>query len=259
MDATLIITQGGHYHCTPTNWRGSGDWSDSAKIYAPTAGRAWMAVAGQRTDLCAGRLYLIPPHHKLEFGAVRSMNVDWLHFLPESPVVDAQLAAIGTVLGFPDSVLRRWRSVTRRCAEFFTAPTPSLTFLMQAMVSELVGLAMDRLPGGMTDERLLPAMRDMDDHVTESVALADIAGRAKLSPEHFHRLFRAQFHTTPFLYLLRRRMAQAHRLLVEGNASVKEVAAACGYADPYYFSRVFRQYYHCPPRDVRTGRARPMP
>ncbi len=259
MDPTLILTQGGHFHCTRTNWDGSGNWSDSAKIYAPTTGRAWLAVDGRRATLIAGGLYLIPPHHRLEFAADPEMTVDWLHFMAESPVVDARLAALGEVLRFPGTAARRWLPVARRCAEFFSAPTPGLIFRMHAMVGELVGVALEQTPVTSTDERLLPALRYMDDHVTETVALADIAGCAKLSPEHFHRLFRAQFHTTPFLYLLRRRMAKAHRLLVEGAASVKEVAAACGYDDPYYFSRVFRQYYRCPPRDVRSGKARPVP
>lgn len=259
MDATLIITQGGRYHCTRANWRGSGDWSDAAKLYAPVAGRAWLAVDGRRAALRAGALYFIPPHHRLDFAADPEMEVDWLHFLPESPVADARLAAATEVHCFPAAVATRWRPVMRRCAEFFAAPTPALTFRLHAMVSELVGLLLEQMPAVAADNRLAPALRYMDDHVTANPLLADIAARAKLSPEHFHRLFRAQFHTTPFLYLLRRRMGKAHRLLAEGAGSVKEVATACGYDDPYYFSRVFRQHYHCAPRDVRTGKARPMP
>ncbi len=259
VDSTLIITVGGRYRCTRTNWLGSGQWSDSAKLYAPTAGRAWVAVDGRRTELRPGRLYLIPPHHRLEFAAEPEMEVDWLHFVPESPVVDARLAALGAVHPFPAAVAARWRPVGRRCAEFFAAPTPVLTFRMQAMVSELVGLALEQAPVVVAEPRLLAALRYMEDHLTRPVSLAEMAASAGLSAGHFHRLFRAQFHTTPFLYLLRRRMAMAHRRLAEGSATVKEVAAACGYDDPYYFSRVFRQTYHCSPREVRAGTARPAP
>jgi AraC-like DNA-binding protein len=80
-----------------------------------------------------------------------------------------------------------------------------------------------------------------------------------LSPEHFHRLFSEQFHTTPFEYLLRRRLARACQLLVEGTLSVKQVATACGYDDPYYFSRLFHKRHGYTPRDVRLGRAASLP
>jgi AraC-like DNA-binding protein len=67
------------------------------------------------------------------------------------------------------------------------------------------------------------------------------------------------YRSTPFEYLQRRRMAKAHRLLIQGTSSVKEVAAACGYDDPYYFSRMFRRQYDCTPRDVRLGKVKRTP
>jgi len=56
-----MILEGGHYRCTATGWRGHGERSEVVKLYAPTAGRAWVAVAGHRSELHAGALYLIPP------------------------------------------------------------------------------------------------------------------------------------------------------------------------------------------------------
>lgn len=47
-------------------------------------------------------------------------------------------------------------------------------------------------------------------------------------------------------------MRQAQRMLGDPACSVGEVAAACGYPDPFSFSRVFRQYCGRSPRQYRA-------
>lgn len=260
MDTTVRITTGGRAECVAGHWRGRGEWSDVGKLYAVTAGRGWLTVDGRATQLRAGGLYLIPPHHRLAFAATPALTVDWLHFLPLSPVVDAQLSGWERVVDFPAVVARRWRPVTRELAVFFARPTAAMACRVQALVLELIGLGLAGSPpltAGM--KRLLPAVRFMDDHVIHPPPLAVLAAQVNLSPEHFHRLFRSVYRTTPFVYLQRRRMARAHGLLTEGTWSVQEVARACGYDDPYYFSRVFRRQYGCSPRAVRLGQVRPAP
>lgn len=252
MDTTLSILQGGHYRCTPANWEGSGSFSNVAKLYAPTAGHAWLAVDGRQTDMRPGQLYLIPPHHRIEYGTDREFVLDWLHFQPLSPVLDARLAEFGEVQG----LAQRWQPVTSALATFFERSEPALACRVHAMLLDVVAEVLERLPPEpASPRRLSPALRFMDDHVISAPSLAAIARTVHLSPEHFHRLFRTQFQTTPFEYLLHRRLAKAYRLLVEGALSVKEVAAACGYNDPYYFSRLFRQRHGVTPREVRCGKA----
>jgi AraC-like DNA-binding protein len=42
-------------------------------------------------------------------------------------------------------------------------------------------------------------------------------------------------------------MKLAESMLQRGNASVKETAAACGFADPSYFCKVFRRFHGVSP------------
>jgi len=48
-------------------------------------------------------------------------------------------------------------------------------------------------------------------------------------------------------------MRQASELLETTSASVKEVAAALGYDDPFYFSRVFKSVHKVPPSRYRNA------
>jgi len=81
-------------------------------------------------------------------------------------------------------------------------------------------------------------------------ALGKIAG---MSASHFYPLFKAATGCTPNDYFIRTRMRRACDLLRGTQLSVKEVAAALGYDDPYYFSRLFKSVNGVPPREFRLA------
>jgi AraC-like DNA-binding protein len=67
------------------------------------------------------------------------------------------------------------------------------------------------------------------------------------------RLF-ARFHGgSPYQFLTRLRMEHASRILLESDATVKSVAAALGFKDPFHFSRVFKSVHHVPPSRFRQS------
>ena len=69
---------------------------------------------------------------------------------------------------------------------------------------------------------------------------------ANLSPFHFLRRFRAQYHVTPQQMLMALRLQQAKRQLARGTAPAA-VAAACGLADQAHLTRAFAQRYGVTP------------
>lgn len=83
-------------------------------------------------------------------------------------------------------------------------------------------------------------------HLEHRLRLEDLAQVAGLSPFHFLRQFRAQYHVTPQQMLMALRMHRAKRLLTDGEA-VASVAAATGLADQAHLTRAFRQRYGVTP------------
>jgi transcriptional regulator GlxA family with amidase domain len=94
----------------------------------------------------------------------------------------------------------------------------------------------------------------MNEHLDQPLQVATLAALAEVSPSHFFALFKQLTGCPPMEYFTRLRMRQACRLLDSTSASVKEVAAALGYDDPFYFSRVFKLVNRVPP-----SRYRPKP
>jgi AraC-like DNA-binding protein len=87
---------------------------------------------------------------------------------------------------------------------------------------------------------------------TRRFRLAELARMAGLSPRRLSRVFRAEVGTTPKEYEIRTRLAYAEFLLSNQGMKVSEVATACGYPDPFLFSRQFKQHTGRTPSRTRV-------
>jgi AraC family transcriptional regulator len=73
-----------------------------------------------------------------------------------------------------------------------------------------------------------------------NVTLGEVAAAARLSPFHFHRLFRRHFGKTPKRLVDELRIAEAKRLALGGMRLV-DVARAVGFAHQSHLSQRFKQ------------------
>jgi len=78
--------------------------------------------------------------------------------------------------------------------------------------------------------------------------LAQIATATGVEASSVCRWFRRYQGTSPYQYLLRRKMNIAAEHLVENGGLVKEAAQRVGFADPYHFSRAFKSVHGVAPR-----------
>jgi AraC family transcriptional regulator len=92
-------------------------------------------------------------------------------------------------------------------------------------------------------------------HYVEGVDLSTLAGMAYLSKFHFLRLFRLIHGMTPRAYLQRKRLSVALRLLATTRLSIKEVAAAVGFAYESTLQRHVRSRTQLTPRQIRGSKA----
>lgn len=79
-------------------------------------------------------------------------------------------------------------------------------------------------------------------------SLAEIARATGVEASSVCRWFRRYQGTSPYQYLLRRKMNIAAEHLVENGGLVKEAAQRVGFADPYHFSRAFKAVHGVAPR-----------
>lgn len=87
------------------------------------------------------------------------------------------------------------------------------------------------------------------------VGVGELASGVGLSPGHLSRICRAEFGVGPAEVVELLRLGRSAVLLRRSNLSVGQVAHACGFVDPFHFSRRFRQAYGVPPRTYRAATA----
>jgi AraC family transcriptional regulator len=85
------------------------------------------------------------------------------------------------------------------------------------------------------------------------LTLGDMAEAARLSADHFARMFRQDTGTTPYLYISRRRLERAMTLLTTPAASVGEVADRTGFCSPSHFVSSFRRHLGVTPASFREA------
>lgn len=259
-EVPIVLLMGGYAVCTPDWWNGHGT-EDGHRFYFPRSGWAEVIAGETVTVIEPGNAYLIPGYRSIQHYCRPRLELDWLHFRIQNPVVEAVLVQHGPSHWGPTE-LASWRPLYRRMAEIFQDRSTKLTQQMRAMVlyhvAAMIGDAMDASHHAKTDamlNRLRPAVEYMDKHYLDNPPLNEIARVAHLSPTYFHRRFVEWFRVTPHTYMLQRRMRQAHHLLERGHLDVSEVAAACGYPNVFYFSRTFKRYAGYSPREARRRSA----
>ncbi|EIQ00547.1 DNA-binding domain-containing protein, AraC-type [Opitutaceae bacterium TAV1] len=78
-------------------------------------------------------------------------------------------------------------------------------------------------------------------HYRDNLNLTALAKQAGLSPSHLSRRFKARFGRSPISYQLELRLQSACELLRTRSEPLTEIAAAVGFEDVFYFSRLFRR------------------
>ena len=88
----------------------------------------------------------------------------------------------------------------------------------------------------------------IDAEAERLATLEEIAAATGVEASSVCRWFRRFQGTSPYQYLLRRKMNIAAEHLVENGGLVKEAAQRVGFADPYHFSRAFKSVHGVAPR-----------
>ncbi|OUS74869.1 hypothetical protein B1748_20010 [Paenibacillus sp. MY03] len=95
--------------------------------------------------------------------------------------------------------------------------------------------------------------RYMETHYPNKLTLRELAQQFGLSESHLCKLFKKYKDESPIEYLLKVRIEQSKKLIVENPSfKFKEIAELVGFADQYYYSRVFRSQTGCTPSEYRA-------
>jgi AraC family transcriptional regulator len=108
-------------------------------------------------------------------------------------------------------------------------------------------------PSRRDERRISDALRRIERHAHEPLALADLAREAGMSAYHFLRTFRQVAGMPPHQFVLRTRLHRAAVRLRTSDEPISTIAFDTGFGDLSTFNRRFRRLLGCSPGLYRAG------
>ena len=101
------------------------------------------------------------------------------------------------------------------------------------------------------EPKILDVMSYINRNLRKNLTNEILASTIKMSTNAFARLFKQQTGNSPQKYLTNTRIENACNLLHHSSLSINEIADLCGFADRYYFTKVFKSSILLPPAQYR--------
>jgi len=107
----------------------------------------------------------------------------------------------------------------------------------------------------LDDRRLKRVLDYVEDHLSDDIAVADLAGVACLSIFHFTRAFSSAIGVPPHRYVSQRRLEWAKAMIAAGATSIAKTAFVCRFSSQSSFTRAFRRATGMTPAEYRRASA----
>ena len=93
----------------------------------------------------------------------------------------------------------------------------------------------------------------MEENLKNSdLTIDDIAQAVAVSRTSLHRKMKQMMGTSPMEFLREARIRKAAKMLTATEKNVSEIAYQCGFSDPKYFSKCFKNVYGQTPTDYKV-------
>lgn len=234
-------------------------------LFLAIDGRAEIELLGRRIVFASGQVVLIPPRTPVVMTNTETspLLMVYFHFdlcwrgrvvRDPRPWLDASNMAL-RFPGLEEISLTGWMepepvsSAILGFQHLLHDPAHSAQLaarsLLLNVLAKLVGQNAARRGRGQLERLVLM----MSQHLDADLTMRELKKTSGLSPATINRIFRRHTGQSAMRYFQLMRTARSRELLREGRLSIKEVAFACGFRSPQYFSRAFKRDTGLSPRD----------
>ncbi len=227
-----------------------------------TAGRGTLMLEGKAHRIRPGDLIMLPKgvNHSYSSHSNYPWSIYWIHF--DGALSDDFCRHID-MTGPIQSVSLQPRLISD-FEELFSLRHSGYNLAsfihgcheLQQILSHLALLVRQQRSKSGKQIDLDAARAFMNEHLHGQLNLESLATHSKLSKYHFSKRFKALTGHSPIQYFINLKMQHACYLLDASVQSIKQVAAALGYDDAYYFSRLFKKVIGLSPDQYRKSKHR---
>lgn len=93
--------------------------------------------------------------------------------------------------------------------------------------------------------------KELDNAINSTVTIEELCDKLQISRSKLIREFKQNYHTTPYAYLLNRKILVGKSLLRNSRHSIKSIAAHLDFSDEHHFINVFKKKTGMTPGEYR--------
>lgn len=83
------------------------------------------------------------------------------------------------------------------------------------------------------------------------ISIDEIAAFFKISPRRLHQIFTDKLNISPKKYILKKKMEEGYKLLVQTSMPINKIAYMLCFSSPYHFTNEFKRIFGQSPSEVR--------
>ena len=247
--------------CTEPDWYNLEHSHSACEMIFVTEGSESCIIRGQRYEVSAGDTMIINSGYvHQEWGdlehvrkcIVVTFDQFQLEGLPENHLIEKSVNPIIHPTVDKDMLTASFQMLLRESSrDNLYGFTLSHLLLRQILIILLRNTNKNKKTAKNYSSECETVKQYIDAHFREKIQLEDIAQQIFVSKGHLSHMFRTHTGEAPIRYLIRKRMEEAKRLLVNTNDSIQEIAESVGYDSAVYFCQIFTKEVGIAPTQYR--------
>ena len=237
-------------------------WHDRIELLRVTRGKLFVVCGTELKQVSSGEMIILPPKALHKGYAIDEMveytmlAFDVRSFYNETEICKTLLPAIFDGRAIFKAVTSDRETIS--CFDNICRQSSKDLLEINSMIYQLIYLFFKNNLLEFTTQPNNIAVKEVLDYLEENfrqeINITSLCKKFGYSPAYFCRKFKQTTGLTPMSYLKIYRLEQARKKIRNQSSTISEIASECGFADPNYFTRCFKEHFGKPPTYFKNNR-----
>ncbi|MBQ7225397.1 MAG: helix-turn-helix domain-containing protein [Clostridia bacterium] len=205
-----------------------------------------------KRTICRGDAFIIPPKHMYRYSGSERIYYLYVHFTGSYAsrlLKECGFDSLPCVIenDFSTKLQKSFNSMIDIFLQDEHLSIQRCACLLQEILLSICMTMLD----SKNNSPIKTSLKFIHSAFTERIDVPYLAGLEKLSISHYTTIFKKQTGKSPNEYIIDLRLQLAQNFLCSTNMSVKQISHRVGYADQYFFSRLFKKRLGVSPQVYR--------